>query len=240
MAVATMIPPLIRSADNPHLKTIRKLRDKRWRERTGLFVAEGEDLVQAAAAAGFEHEALLWAGIDVDERLLASVSELGSGTRVIGVYRQRWSAPGGELSVYLQGLSDPANVGAVIRCAHAFADGPVVLGPCCADPFSAKAVRASMGSVFARPPARAGVDCLPGALVALDRAGGEPLAEVDVQAPVVLCLGAERAGVAAEVRERAAAVAHIPLREDGPESLNVAAAAAVALYETRRRMAADD
>src|SRR5439155_5424437 len=95
------------------------------------------------------------AGEAVGPKLLDSVSTLGSGTRVIGVFSQAWAEPGGEVSVYLHGVADPGNVGTIIRAAHAFADGPVILGPGCADPYSPKAVRASMGSIFARPPARA-------------------------------------------------------------------------------------
>src|SRR5437660_10381458 len=159
---------MITSPHNDQLKTIRRLHDKRQREREGLTVVEGEDLVNAARAAGLEPELLLVAGEDVEPKLLDAVSTLGSGTRVIGVFRQRWSEPGGDLSVYLHGVGDPGNVGAVIRSAHALADGPVVLGPGCADPFSPKAVRASMGSVFARPPARASFKELPGTLVGLD------------------------------------------------------------------------
>ena len=82
---------MITSPHNEKLKRIRKLRSHRERERTGLFVAEGEDLVAAAAAAGAEPELVLVAGEDVEPALLSAVSTLGSGTRVIGVYRQRWS-----------------------------------------------------------------------------------------------------------------------------------------------------
>src|SRR5206468_8413002 len=130
----------------------RKLHTKRERGRSGLFVAEGEDLVGAAT---LEPEYVLYAGVDIDPKLLDSVSSLGSGTRVIGVYRQQWSEPGGDVSVYLHHVGDPGNVGTIIRSTHAFADGPVILGAHCADPYSPKAVRASMGSIFARPPARA-------------------------------------------------------------------------------------
>src|SRR5204863_3984893 len=99
-------------------------------------------------------------------------SSLGSGTRVVGVYLERWSEPGGDLSVYLHGVRDPGNVGTIIRSAHALADGPVILGPDCADPYGPKAVRASMGSIFARPPARADFN---GTRIALER-GAQPLA----------------------------------------------------------------
>ena len=122
--------------------------------------------------------------------------------------------------------------------AHAFADGPVILGPDCADPWSPKAVRASMGSVFARPPARAAFADLDGTTIALERGAGDQLSDVQALPPVILCLGGEREGLPNAILEMANAVAHIPLRDDGPDSLNVAMAAAVALYE-RTRMAAN-
>jgi TrmH family RNA methyltransferase len=229
---------MITSGQNEQLKTIRKLQEKKYRERLGLFVAEGEDLVDAASAAGWEPQILLVSGEDVEPELLASVSSLGSGTRVVGVYAQRWSDLGGDLSVYLHGVHDPGNVGAVIRSAHALCDGPVVLGPDCADPWSPKAVRASMGSLFARPPVRADFPALPGTTIALERGAGLALSQVEVSAPAVVCLGAEREGLPAGVSEEASARAEIPLRPDGPESLNVAMAATVALYDLGNRMAA--
>ena len=228
---------MITSANNEKLKQIRKLRSHRERERSGLFVVEGEDLVATAQAARVEPELVLVAGEDVEAELLGAVSTLGSGTRVIGVYRQRWSQPGGELSVYLHGVGDPGNVGTILRAAHALCDGPVVLGPGCADPYSPKAVRASMGSVLARPPARADLDELTGAKLALDGRADAPLAEVDVEPPVVICVGAEREGLPPELSGAVDASARIPMRPDGPDSLNVAMAATVALYELGRRMA---
>ena len=228
---------MITSANNEKLKQIRKLRSHSERERSGLFVVEGEDLVAAAQAAQAEPELVLVAGEDVEPELLGAVSTLGSGTRVIGVYRQRWSQPGGELSVYLHGVGDPGNVGTILRAAHALCDGPVVLGRGCADPYSPKAVRASMGSVLARPPARADLDELTGAKLALDGRADTPLAEVEVEPPVVICVGAEREGLPPELSGAVDASARIPMRPDGPDSLNVAMAATVALYELGRRMA---
>ncbi len=254
---------MITSPDNEKLKRIRKLRSHRERERTGLFVVEGEDLVTAAEAAGAEAELLLVAGEDVEPGLLGAVSTLGSGTRVIGVYRQRWSqipsqgaAPGvirassdhrspsapceeaAQLSVYLHGVADPGNVGTIVRAAHALCDGPVVLGPGCADPYSPKAVRASMGSVFARPPAREELAGLHATKLALDGGAETPLGELEVQPPVVICLGAERHGLTNELSAEVDARVRIPMRPDGPDSLNVAMAATVALYELGHRMAA--
>ena len=229
---------MISSPHNEKLKRIRKLRSRRERERTGLFVVEGEDLVGAAVAAGVEPELILVAGEDVEPELLNAVSTLGSGARVIGVYRQRWGAPGGKLSVYLHGVADPGNIGTVVRAAHALCDGPVVLGPGCADPYSPKAVRASMGSVFARPPARAELAGLAGMKLALDGGAPTSLVDLEVRPPVVICLGAERGGLPAELESWADARARIPMRPDGPDSLNVAMAATVALYDLGHRMAA--
>jgi RNA methyltransferase, TrmH family len=222
---------MIRSPDNDKLKTIRKLASKRWREKLGLFVAEGEDLVTAAERAGWEPRFVLRAGEDVEPELLDAVSALGSGSRVIGVYEQRWAAPGGELSVWLHAVEDPGNVGTIIRSAHGLADGPVILGPGCADPFSPKAVRATMGSLFARPPARAALGELPGHKLALSPHGKRALREASFEAPLVLCLGGEREGLPAELDRDAARI------EVGAESLNVAVAASIGLYEAANRMA---
>jgi RNA methyltransferase, TrmH family len=216
---------VITSADNDKLKTIRKLHQKSWRTKLGLFVAEGEDLVEL----GRDPEFILRAGVDVEPDLLDAVSTLGSGTRVIGVYEQRWAEPRGDVLLYLHRVEDPGNVGTIIRSAHALADATVVLGPGCADPYSPKAVRASMGSVFERPPARATLEELDGHKVALDANAERRLRDVEVTAPVVLVLGSER-GELPEGVERVG----IPVHAD---SLNVAMAATVALYEVALRMA---
>jgi RNA methyltransferase, TrmH family len=228
--VGALFVSVITSADNEKLKTIRKLQQKSWRTKLGLFSAEGEDLVEL----GPNPEFVLRAGQDVEPELLDAVSTLGSGTRVIGVYKQRWAEPEGDVLVYLHGVEDPGNVGTIIRSAHALADATVVLGPGCADPHSPKAVRASMGSIFTRPPARATLDALDGQKVALDVTAERELRDVEVTGPVVLVLGSERGELPeAEAVERV----RIPVHAD---SLNVAMAATVALYETALRMARDD
>jgi TrmH family RNA methyltransferase len=235
---------MITSADNQKLKTIRKLHGRRERSKLGLFVAEGEDLIEAAATTGWEPEFVLVAGDDpeadvdadgritVDPALLDDASALGSGTRAIGVYPLRWSEPRGEVCVYLHGVRDPGNLGTIMRSALAFADGPVILGAHCADPWSPKAVRASMGSIFARPPARAAWNELPGTRIAY--VAGAPEAEL-IDPPIVLCIGGEREGLG-ELAEQADVQAGIPMRPGAPNSLNAAMAATVALYD-RFRMA---
>jgi TrmH family RNA methyltransferase len=221
---------MITSKDNQQLKTIRKLLSKR---RDGLFVAEGEDLIEAAEANGWEPVILLRSGVDVEPDLMPS--GLGSGSRVVGVYEERWAQPGGDLSVYLHGVRDPGNVGTIIRSAHALADGPVILGPDCSDPYGPKAVRASMGSIFSRPPAKARFESLSGTTIALDHRAKLEVADVKADPPLILCVGGERRGLPIEVKDQATTVASIKLRPDGPDSLNAAVSAAIALY----RMAAD-
>jgi RNA methyltransferase, TrmH family len=218
---------MITSPQNDKLKEIRRLQ----RRRDDRFVAEGEDLVDAAEAAGWPAVYRLEAGVDVEPDLLAGVSSLGSGTRVLGVYEQRWAPPTGPLCVALWGVHDPGNVGTVLRSALAFGADSVALGPDCADPFSPKAVRASMGAVFAMPIARVGsIDELPGQRVALSAHAGDPLTGSLAQ-PATIVVGAERAGVPADVLAACDRVAHIPVRI---ESLNAAMAATVALYEATR------
>jgi RNA methyltransferase, TrmH family len=239
----------ITSPHNQKLKEIRKLRQRRrWRDRSGLFVAEGEDLLSSADASGWiaiERYAAAGSGLagtEVDPALLAAASGLGSGTRTLAVYEERWApAPVGPLCVYLHGVHDPGNVGAVLRSAQAFGASSVALGPGTADPYSPKAVRASMGAIFAVPLVRAesAVD-LPGVKIALVPGAGEPLSGLWRSGCVcvspsakeaTLMIGAERDGLPDDVAAQADRVAHIPIATD---SLNAATAAAIALYELTR------
>jgi TrmH family RNA methyltransferase len=228
---------VITSKDNPKLKEIHRLARRAQRTRAGRFVAEGEDLLAAADAAGWPVlERLVAAGsglpgTEVDPELLARVSSLGSGTRALGILEERWApAPAGPLCVYLHGVQDPGNVGAALRSALAFGASSVALGPDCADPFGPKAVRASMGAVFSVPVARAGLADLPGERVALVARAGEAL-RGPPEGEVSLVVGAEREGLPAEVVAACDRVAHIPIHS---ESLNAAMAATVGLYELTR------
>jgi TrmH family RNA methyltransferase len=223
---------MISSPHNEKLKLVRKLRDRKHRESEGLFATEGEDLVQAGLATGAEPRFLLSAagsglgGEEVEPELLAEVSTLGSGTRAIAVWPRRWADAIEAPCVYLQGIADPGNVGAIIRSAHALSGGSVVLGPGCADPHGPKAVRASMGSIFGQPLLRAGVEATPGPRIALVAHDGEA-AEALVGAGTI-CLGSEREGLPAATLAQCDLEVTIPLRPGAAESLNVAAAAAIA------------
>jgi TrmH family RNA methyltransferase len=227
--------PTITSPHNERLREVRRLRRRRERERTRRFVAEGEDLLAAADAARWAALQRYCAagsglpGIEVEPEVLAGVSALGSGTRALAVYEQRVAPVAGPLCVYLHGVGDPGNVGAVLRAASAFGAASVVVGQGCADPFGPKAVRASMGAIFTVAVARGGVDELPFERVALVPGAGQPLRGPLPNA--TLLVGSERDGLPVEVVAACERIAHIPISGD---SLNAAMAATVALYEATR------
>ncbi len=184
------------------------------------------------AAGGVEPVELLVAGENVEPSLLAEVSTLAHPPRVIGVYR-RDDLPRGplpEVGLALWHVADPGNVGTLLRAADALGPAFVALSAGCADPTGPKALRASMGAVFRVP--TCAFDDAPGRRVALVPRDGTPLGEVELEGPTVFLLGAEREGLPGDLRvdERAS----IP-QAGGAESLNVALAGAIALYERLRR-----
>jgi RNA methyltransferase, TrmH family len=216
---------VITSPHNDKLKEVRRLH----RRREGRFVAEGEDLLRAAADAAWPAVYELRSGIDVEPELLDAVSGLGSGTRALGVYEQRWSTATGPLCVALWGVHDPGNVGTVLRSAVAFGASSVAIGPDTADPFGPKAVRASMGAIFSVPVARvASVAQLPAPRVALVPGAAELLRG---GGDGTLVVGAERTGLPEGVVAACDAIARIDIAGD---SLNAAMAATIALYEWTR------
>ena len=221
---------MITSPRNETLKLVRKLHARRWRDKLGLFVAEGEDLVDAALEAGLEPVELLVAGETVAPELLVQVSTLPHPARAIAVFR-REDLPAFEqrpAALALWRVGDPGNVGTLIRTADAFA-ASVELSPGSADPTGPKALRASAGAVF-RVPLGEGV----GQRIGLVAHGGKLLADVEFGDATIFVVGSEREGLPEEVLVRCDVAATIPT--SGPaESLNVAAAGAIALYEWSRR-----
>jgi len=221
---------MIESPHNEKLKLARKLHERRHREREDAFLSEGEDLLEAGLAAGAEPRFVLVAagsgleGEEVAPDLLAAVSSLGSGTRALAVWPRRWAERATAPCLYLHGIGDPGNVGTIVRTSQALLGGTVVLGAGCADPFSPKAVRASMGSIFGQAVIQAEVGATPTPRVACVAHGGGGLSAVEGAATV--CLGAEREGLPVEVLAACEGQVTIPLRP-GAESLNVAAVAAI-------------
>ncbi len=223
---------MITSRDNERLKLVRKLHEKRWRDKLGLFFVEGEDAVAAATA---EPVDLLLAGEDVEPELLAEVASAPHPPRVVGVYRRvdlpAWEER--EATLALWRLADPGNVGTLIRTADAFG-AAVALSDGCADPTSPKALRASAGSIWRVPLGTwdASNSLLQATTrVALVAHGGADLASVDLSGRIAFLLGAEREGLDPSVPRDVEATIAI----QGAESLNVAATGAIALYELTRR-----
>jgi RNA methyltransferase, TrmH family len=192
------------------------------------------------AASTAEPVELLVAGENVEARLLAAVSTAPHPPRVIGIYR-RQDLPGagvpaagpGPATLALWQVADPGNLGTLIRTADAFG-AAVALSAGCADPTGPKALRASAGSIWRVPllPFPANGEPRQGrSRVALVSSGGTPLSAIDLRGEVVFLLGAERAGLPDEIERDVEG--WIPI--GGVESLNVAAAGAIALYEWRRQ-----
>jgi TrmH family RNA methyltransferase len=237
---------VITSASNPRLKLVRKLGSGRQRAKLGLFACEGEDLVSAGLAAGVQPvEALvdaersprlegLGAAEEVEPKLIAELSSLAHPPRVIGIFRRadlprELDAPAG---LALWHVSDPGNVGTLLRTADALGPAFVALSEGCADPTSPKALRASMGAIFRVPMGR--FEDAPRPWVALVPRKARALADVDLGERTTFVLGAEREGLPEDVTSSCDALAWIPLAE-AADSLNVGAAGAIALYERRRR-----
>lgn len=242
---------MITSKENPQIKELKKLQQKRFRLRSGRFAAEGEDLVSAALAAGWTPQAIYCspdapaglaeepAATPVSYDVLASASALGSGARVIAVFDlpKQQDAASNSLGLFAERVADPGNVGTLIRCAAAFSDDPVMLGDGCADPYSPKGLRAAMGATFAAPPLLNHEPEFEAAtVVALDGAGDTDLREVTASGPTVICVGGEREGLSEQILQRADVRARIAMRDGGPESLNVAMAAAIGLYELGKKL----
>jgi TrmH family RNA methyltransferase len=240
---------VITSPTNPRLKLVRRLASRKQRERLGLFVCEGEDLIQAALEAGLEPAELLvdaerpplLDGLEraeqVEPRLLAEVSSLAHPPRVIGVFRrtdlgQAEPANAPPVGLALWHVVDPGNVGTILRTADGLGPAFVSLSPGCGDPTGAKALRASAGAIF-RVPLLPFADLAP-IRVALVAHGGEPLPELELPERTTFVLGAEREGLPEDVAATCEVQATIPLAPRA-ESLNVAVTAAIALYEWRRR-----
>jgi TrmH family RNA methyltransferase len=247
---------LITSRANSRVKAARALGEAKERRRTGLFLDEGEDSLRAALAAGIAPveafvdddlgsdriaEELAAAGTTVlrcTTGVMAALSSLSHASRAVGVLRAGdlppliVGSPASEVGLHLHGVSDPGNLGTLLRSAQGFGPAHVALADGSADPLSPRAVRAGMGAVYSVPVVVLGeAPLLP--VVALDARGERTLGEVAPRPPVAFALGGERSGLPDEVADGASVVARIPLAE-GAESLNVAIAGALALYELRR------
>jgi TrmH family RNA methyltransferase len=247
----------ISSRTNPRVKDARRLHLKKHRMTTGLFLAEGEDVVGEALSAGIlpvetflsserPPEDGLVARLTrggavhlVTDAVMADLSELGHPPRLIAVFDSALltgsSDPDG-VGVYLHQVTDPGNVGTIIRAVAALGGSFVALSPGCADPLSGKAVRASMGAIFHVGIELAAKLPVAGRRLALTTTATTPIWNVDLTEPVTLVVGAERDGLPYDVASACDAAMRIP-QTSSADSLNAASAATVALYEIARQRA---
>jgi RNA methyltransferase, TrmH family len=247
----------IRSRANSRLRAARKLQARKHRRAAGLFLAEGEDIVEEGLSAGLlpaetfvADERPPGTGLVarlarggpvhvVADHLLAEIGSLGHPARVVCVFAMAGlpaRAGDSDLGVYLHRVIDPGNVGTLVRAAGALGPAFVALSAGCSDPLSGKGVRASMGAVF-RVPIETGAELPAGRRVALVAGGGRPVWDLDLREPAVFAVGAERNGLPQAIVEACDEVCEIPQAPDA-ESLNAAQAATIALYEAVRQRAA--
>jgi TrmH family RNA methyltransferase len=233
-------------------------RDGRLRRSERRIVLEGPHLIASALRAGLQPKALF----ATEEALAkAEIARLVRGAQPVlvsaGVFSSIVDAetPQGiaaefELpllekagtTVFLEGVQDPGNVGAIVRSAAAFGAGTVVLDRQCADPWSPKVLRAGMGGHFLLGIRQADnlaaqVTGFNGRVLCAAAHGGTALRDVALSGDTAWIFGAEGAGVSPVLEALAAERVFIPMAQ-GTESLNVAAAAAICLYEAFSRPAA--
>jgi len=261
----------VTSVSNPIIKDIKALSQKKNREESGTFMAEGLKLVIDALETGWKIETLMYAinakdkplvekvaaktvalgglVLEVSEKVLASVTRRENPQMVVGIFHSRWKnlkdirPQAGETYLALDRVRDPGNLGTIIRTADAAGASGVIMVGETTDPFSLETVRATMGSVFAVPVTHASVDEFLAwkknagvSVVATHLAGAVDYRTIDYKKkPVVLLMGNEQSGLPEALASQADALARIP-QQGRADSLNLAVATAVMLFEARRHL----
>ncbi len=261
----------VTSLANPIIKDIKGLSQKKGREETGTFMAEGLKLVIDALELGWAITTLVYAKnakdkplvtkvaartvaagglvLEVSEKVLSAITRRDNPQMVVGVFKTKWRAlsdirpAANETYIALDRVRDPGNLGTIIRTADAAGASGVILVGECTDPFSLETVRATMGSVFALPVTRAtpeeflawkkgaGVS-----IVATHLAGAVDYRTVDYKKkPIVVLMGNEQQGLPDQLAKEADQLARIP-QAGLADSLNLAVATAVMLFEARRHL----
>ena len=247
---------VLSSLKNPRVAAWRSLKDKKGRLEHQSFLVEGVRMVREALFSSFEVKALLLrendhpdlplpSGVPVymlPDGVFHSVCDTRTPQGIAAVLSLQAREASGPRLVALDGVQDPGNVGTIIRTADAAGFDGILLSPECADLFSPKVLRSTMGSIF-----RLGFSfpaSLPDALSGLKKNGysvlssqldGEPFYDRhDVSASFVLVIGNEGNGISDEVRSVATHRLCLPMR-GGAESLNAAVAAGIMMYDLIRQ-----
>jgi len=241
---------VLSSKDNPKVKHWAKLAgDPHYRAEQRRALIEGPHLLEAFQQAGFRPKAVLVtekalrrkdvaalagkAPTLVTESVFRSIVEAENPPGIAAEIEIPVRAAAGDDVVFLEGVQDPSNVGAIVRNAAAFGIGKVVLDAACADPWSPRALRAGMGGHFAvaiREVPKLDLADFGGTLLCTVVRGGSRLQEVDFKGAIGWIFGGEGRGVSVETERRVNVKVSIPM-SPGMESLNVAGASAICLYE---------
>ena len=232
------------SITQAEIKQIRSLGEKKFRDATGLFVVEGEKMVQEALDSGFKVVRVLRRE-EIGDAAMARISQLSSPSPVLAVVARPEPAadePVGGLCLALDGIRDPGNMGTIIRIADWFGVETVYASADCVELFNPKVIQASMGSVFRVRLVTADIPALArrfreaGMRVYGTFLDGKDLYREELQPAGLVVMGNEANGIRPEVAAEVDARLTIPaFGKSGAESLNVAAATAVTLSEFRRR-----
>jgi len=245
---------IISSKTNTLYKILRKLEKKKERIERGLFIAEGERLVRDAYETNSISRLVIsasyfgWTPPDIEAAILSdalfeSIAQTQSTQGILAICKIPKVTKGLEDSskfvVICDGISDPGNLGTIIRTSEAAGVDNIILMPNCTDPFNPKTVRASMGSIFRLPLYEsASLDCLieQDFKILLTALEDDSVDIYDVHAyeKIAVILGNEAHGASEEARNIANLSVKIPMQGKN-ESLNVAAAAAVVLFEIMRK-----
>ncbi len=244
---------VLTSKDNPKVQHWRKLaEDARYRRAEKRALIEGPHLLEAALQHGCKPIAVLATPeakvaaslkpVLLSEGVFRSIVDAETPQGVAAEIASPERKPGSTLRVFLEGIQDPRNVGAIVRTAAAFGVGRVVLDKACADPWSPKALRAGMGGHFAvsikvKSDLGEQLNAFKGHLLCTVPRDGMPIEEADLSGKVGWIFGGEGRGLSEETLRQVPLRVTIPMAA-GTESLNVAAAAAICLYETFSRSAA--
>ena len=238
----------ITSSQNPTIKLIRSLSEKKYRQETGLFVAEGWDMLDRARKAGWVPEHLVstepispWGPVQpiyVTDKIMEGLSGQSNPHTALATFKQHYASdvtPSG-VWVALEDMRDPGNLGTIIRTADAVAaSGVILVGQSC-DAYGRDCVRATTGSIFAVPLVRLEHEAFialckiwPGEVVGTRMKATEDFRRV-YKSPTLLVMGSEGRGLSDEISEACKTLVGIPM-PGGAESLNVATATALMLYE---------
>lgn len=229
---------------NAEMKSIRSLREKKFRDELGLFTVEGEKSVAEALASSFEVVRVLRAE-DIGAAAMERISQCATPSPVLAVVRMPKEdmpaeLPGG-LTLALDSVRDPGNFGTILRIADWFGVSQVFASPDSVETFNPKTVQASMGSVFRVRVSRCDIAALSTEFSSAGRRvygtvlDGENIYSAQLTADGLVVMGNESNGISAEVARLLDSRLRIPSFGGGAESLNVAVATAVTLSEFRRR-----